>query len=174
MNRYHPYLNSIALENKCKLTICPGSHRYWAEVWSQIIKSLPMKMLSLHCSHPPLLCLLLASILVMHILIFSNRPSALWTSFFFVCLLTVTRFHLSKETVIVSCLLTAEFVSIQVCIFLLPFYWFLPVLLSLCFIHPLPSCCLLYSLPPTPFHFISHCVEIKFYSYYLLDSFEVM
>ena len=132
----------------------------------------------LHCSHPPLLCLLLASVLVMYILISSNRPSALWIPFLCVCVcvcvLTVTRFHLSKEIVIVPCLLAAEFVYIQLCIF---YYHFISSYLS-CFYYASFTCFLLavfYILcPPTTFHFISHCVEIKFYSYYLLDSFEVM
>lgn len=163
-NKHYYYLNSIALESKIHI-------KHLLKIIQILSRRLgPNHVMSAATTlHWPLslLCTLLAYVLVMHILIFSNRSFALWT---LLSLFLVTRSHLFKEIVIILCLLTRKF-SVYLWIFFLPFCFVYSTFIML---HPLPSFRFLWKKHFIfSFHFNS-LLEIKFYFCHLLFSFELV
>lgn len=109
-SRYHTHLNSIALENKCWLNICPGCHGIEQEDCGQTM----LCLLALHHA-PPSPALHSGSTYISDA--YSNfclRPFCSLDLAFF----PVTRSHLSHEVAIVLCLLTGEFSYSSLDIFL--------------------------------------------------------
>ena len=155
-SKHYYYLNSIALESKIHI-------KHLLKIIQILRRRLGPNhvMTAATTLHWPLslLCTLLAYVLVMHILIFSNRSFALWT---LLSLFLVTRCHLFKEIVIILCLLTRKF-SVYLWIFFYCFVLF--ILLLLCFIHSLPSFCFLWKKHFIfSFHFNSYCWKLNFIS----------
>lgn len=154
-NKHYYYLNSIALESKIHI-------KHLLKIIQILSRRLgPNHVMSAATTlHWPLslLCTLLAYVLVMHILIFSNRSFALWT---LLSLFLVTRSHLFKEIVIILCLLTRKF-SVYLWIFFLPFCFVYSTFIML---HPLPSFRFLWKKHFIfSFHFNSYCWKLNFIS----------
>lgn len=164
-NKHYYYLNSIALESKIHI-------KHLLKIIQILSRRLgPNHVMSAATTlHWPLslLCTLLAYVLVMHILIFSNRSFALWT---LLSLFLVTRSHLFKEIVIILCLLTRKF-SVYLWIF------FFTILFCLFYFYYASSTPIFPFFVKKTFHFFFSfqllLLEIKFYFCHLLFSFELV